>query len=119
MKISALPDAGGMACASLCVAHCLITPALLVSFASVSWLEELEFLFAGSTLLAAVFVTINKPRSKYLVGIWLGVVILLAALYLEDDFSFAPYFLYGGSLLLITSHFLNMKYKAGLNKNCS
>lgn len=111
MKITTTADAGGIACAGLCIAHCLFTPALLVTFASIPWLEGLEFLFAGTSLLAAFLATINRQKSRYLVGVWIGVAVLLTALILEEHFSYASYFLYGGSLLLIASHFLNMKYK--------
>jgi hypothetical protein len=111
MKISSLPDAGGMASASLCMAHCLLAPTLLVLFAGATWLEELEWLFVGSSVLAAYFATVHKQKSRYLAGIWLGLVVLLTGMYLEDDYSFASYLIYGGSFVLITSHFLNMMHK--------
>jgi hypothetical protein len=111
MKNKNFADVGGMASASLCIVHCLLTPFLLITFAGISWLEEMEFLFVGFSLLAALFATITNKRSIYLIGIWVGALILLLSLLLEEHFSFAIYFVYGASLLLIVSHYLNRKFQ--------
>lgn len=106
-----IADVGGMACACLCIAHCLLTPIVLIAFAGISWLEEMEFLFAGFSLLAALVATVKSPGSVYLAGIWAGALMLLFSIILEEHFTFASYFVYGSSFLLIISHYFNRRFQ--------
>lgn len=109
MNSKNVADTGGIACAGLCIAHCLFTPVLLIIFVENSWLEELEYLFMGFSTLAAILTTANNRRSIYLLGIWAGVLLLCISILLEEHFSFASKLVYISSTLLIVFHFLNLR----------
>lgn len=112
MKSKNIADASGMACAGLCIAHCLLTPVLLLTFAGNPWLEGVEYVIGGCSVLAAVSATLKKNRSPYLIAIWVGVAILLLSILLEDHFRFAQQFVYGAGALLMLAHYFNGRHQA-------
>lgn len=117
MKNLPLGDAGGVACAAFCAVHCLVTPVLLGALAGFAWLEGLDVYFLACSAFTALLATFSNRRSKFIVGIWVGVLGLTVALFLEERWTYAPYLLHIAALFLITAHYLNMKQKIACAKN--
>ena len=104
-------DFVGIASASLCVVHCLLTPILLVLAASSSgWWHEVSYVFLLISYYAAYETSRHCASRKNLILIVSSLVILTASVLLEDYFEWMHEVSYLASAGLITGHLLNIRY---------
>jgi predicted neutral ceramidase superfamily lipid hydrolase len=104
----------GIASATLCVVHCILTPFLLIIIAKYEWWENLTYLFLAVSLYA-VYEAIKAKPPKYILSLICGsYVLLIAFLLLEETWYLAEPLSYIASLGLVIGHVLNVRHC----KNC-
>jgi len=127
-------DFVGMVLSILCGIHCIITPILILSFPILDerlnspWVHGVLIAFVAWAFYQSVYLhfKLHKSKKTLITGI-LGFVILLGVSLVEifahadehghghggaeghHDESFMLYFAVTGSVLLVTSHILNIK----------
>lgn len=105
----------GIASATLCVAHCILTPFLLVIVAKYEWWESLTFLFLAISFYAVYEAVKSKPP-KHILWLICGSYALTATfLLMEESWALAEPLSYLTSAGLVLGHILNIQYC----KNCT
>ena len=97
----------GMASASLCMIHCLITPFLLLGVSQLAWWHDLSWLFLGFSGLAVWLATRTQTQWKIKGLIWFSFTVLFIAVLGEDWWEPFHEISYGASLGLIIGHLWN------------
>ncbi|SOE23084.1 MerC mercury resistance protein [Spirosomataceae bacterium TFI 002] len=100
----------GIASATLCVVHCILTPFLIVLVIKYEWWANLSYLFLLVSFTAAWEATKSKPPRHIFLLVWIGFAILSFCIILEDTFEFAELLSYFASLVLVLGHILNIKH---------
>ncbi|MBB5284311.1 hypothetical protein HNQ92_002454 [Rhabdobacter roseus] len=104
-------DLLGIASASLCVVHCLLTPILLVLAASsAGWWHEVSYVFLLISYYALYETSRHCTNRRILLLIGSSLLVLTASVLLEDYFEWLHEVSYLASLGLITGHILNIRY---------
>ncbi|MFB0946900.1 MAG: hypothetical protein ACI9V1_001867 [Spirosomataceae bacterium] len=100
----------GIASATLCVVHCILTPFLILIVSKYEWWGNLTFLFLAISLYAVHDAIRSKPP-KHILWLICGSYALMAGfLLLEEAWSLAEPLSYIASLGLVVGHILNIRY---------
>lgn len=110
MKFQPKSDWLGVASASLCVVHCLLTPFLLLIASSFSWWHEVSYLFLLISFFAAFEASKHTESRIALRLIWLSFTLLTLCILFEDEFHFLHAMSYLASFGLIGGHLYNLHY---------
>ena len=112
MKFSKIttPDYIGIASASLCVVHCVLTPFLIFFFTNTVWWEKFSYFFLSLSFISAFQATKHSKNRKVLSLIWCSFALLAIGILFEEDFPKLEILNYLASLGLIIGHILNIKY---------
>jgi hypothetical protein len=112
MKFSkiTISDYIGIASASLCVVHCVITPFLILFFTNTVWWEKFSYFFLLLSFISAFQATEHSKNRKILSLIWCSFALLAIGIIFEDDFPKLEIISYLASLCLIIGHILNIRY---------
>ena len=104
------PDWVGIASASLCVVHCLLTPLLLTLATTYEWWPGLSYLFLFVSFYAALETSWHSTGSPWLWLIWGSFVALATAVIFEDRYPALELLSYLASVGLVVGHILNIRY---------
>ena len=106
--VSRRPDWIGISSASLCVVHCLATP-LLVSLSGffIFW-HEFSLLFLAISAYAVYKSARHSTFKPIQFMLWGSIVVLAAAILLEEQYEWAHELSYVASIGLIGGHIWNM-----------
>ncbi len=100
----------GIASASLCVVHCLLTPMLVALAATYGWWPGLPYLFLMISGYAAIETSRHSNGSPWLWLIWTSLLVLTAAIIFEEEAEWLEWTSYLASVGLVVGHVLNMAY---------
>jgi hypothetical protein len=100
----------GIASASLCVVHCLLTPVLIALTATFGWWSGLSYLFLLISFYAAFETSHHSQGSPWLWLIWVSFAALAASVLFEDDYEWLHWASYLASASLVTGHVFNSAY---------
>lgn len=106
----------GIASATLCVAHCILTPFLILLVSRYEWWENLTYLFLAVSFYAVYGAIKTKPPKHVLFLICGGYALLTLFLLLEGMWPFAEPLSYVASFGLVVGHTLNIKHCKKCNK---
>lgn len=100
----------GIASATLCVAHCILTPFLIVLVSKYEWWENLSYLFLIVSFAAVWEAVKAKPPLHILLLIWVSFLVLGLCIIFENTYEFAEPLSYLASLSLVSGHILNIRH---------
>lgn len=107
-------DLVGIGSATLCVAHCLLTPILISMAAAYGWWPGLSYLFVLVSFYAAFETSQHSVGSPWLSLIWISFTLLFVSVLFEDGYAWLEIIGYLASAGLILGHLFNIRYC----KNC-
>lgn len=105
----------GIASATLCVAHCILAPFLILAVSKYAWWEHLTYVFLALSFYAVYEAIKAKPPTYILVLICGSFALMTIFLLLEASWKIAEPLSYIASLGLVVGHILNIRYC----KNCN
>jgi len=100
----------GIASASLCLVHCLLSPVLITLAASFEWWPGVSYLFLIVSFYAAFETSRHSGGSPWLWLIWISFAVLTASILFEDDFEVLELLGYVASAGLVFGHVLNIRH---------
>ncbi len=110
---SGRPDRIGFWVSSLCLVHCALPPILFAASstweAPAGW-EMLDWLFLAVSFVAVWYASRSAQSTFITILLWVGWLALVSGILLEHlEWFSAEYFLYSGSIILLVTHFWNLR----------